>query len=183
MFVLGGPGSGKGTQCERIVSELGFTHFSAGDLLRAEVDSGSDQGQKIQDTMEQGLLVPQELTIPLLKKAMESSPDAKGFLIDGFPREISQGKMFEDLIYPCALLLMFECSEEIMIERLLKRGQTSGRVDDNEESIRKRLATFNESTLPVVDHYESLNKVAKINSERSVDDVYADVVKKLIDLL
>jgi len=115
------------------------------------------------------------VTVRLLKEAMLSSPGSEGFLIDGFPRELPQGKIFIDQVYDCTLVLVFECSEDEMVRRLLERGRTSGRVDDNEESIRKRLHTFQESTLPVIEHYQTSGRVRKINSDRSVEEVYADV--------
>ncbi|KAL5483844.1 hypothetical protein EMCRGX_G020260 [Ephydatia muelleri] len=179
VFVLGGPGSGKGTQCDRIVQDFGFTHLSAGDLLREEVAKGTSQGKQLEDMMKQGKLVPAEVTVGLLKQAILSHPEAVGFLIDGFPRELSQAPLFTQQICECTMVLMFECSEGVMVKRLLERGKTSGRVDDNEETIRKRLQTFQKSTLPVIQHYEAKGKVKKINSDQGVDAVYADVLKAL----
>ncbi|KAF0305080.1 Adenylate kinase isoenzyme 1 [Amphibalanus amphitrite] len=143
IFVLGGPGSGKGTQCEKLVAKYGFTHLSSGDLLRAEVESGSDLGKQIKDTMEAGDLVPLETVLRLLREAMITSLEtSKGFLIDGYPREVEQAVKFEEQVCPCTLVIYFELSDEVMTQRLMKRGETSGRVDDNEETIKKRLQTF-----------------------------------------
>merc|ERR1712113_1000392 len=114
IWVLGGPGCGKGTQCDKIVAQYGYTHLSSGDLLREEVASGSDRGKT-------------------LNAMMEKLNGSKGFLIDGYPREVSQGEEFEKEICPCSKILYFEVSDETMTERLLKRGQSSGRVDDNVE--------------------------------------------------
>ncbi|XP_043203483.1 adenylate kinase isoenzyme 1-like isoform X3 [Amphibalanus amphitrite] len=181
IFVLGGPGSGKGTQCEKLVAKYGFTHLSSGDLLRAEVESGSDLGKQIKDTMEAGDLVPLETVLRLLREAMITSLEtSKGFLIDGYPREVEQAVKFEEQVCPCTLVIYFELSDEVMTQRLMKRGETSGRVDDNEETIKKRLQTFHEHSQPVVCHYEQRCKT--INAERSVDEIFEDVCKEVDNL-
>uniref|UniRef100_T1JN32 adenylate kinase n=1 Tax=Strigamia maritima TaxID=126957 RepID=T1JN32_STRMM len=174
IFVIGGPGCGKGTQCERIVKRYGFTHLSTGDLLREEVESGSKRGQKMSAIMKKGELVPLDVVLDLLKEAMmKNLSKTKGYLIDGFPREIAQGVEFEKQIKPCTMVLFFDVSDKTMLERCLKRGQTSGRVDDNEDTIRKRLATFHGVSKPVVDFYK--NKV-KIVSEGPPDPLFVEVV-------
>nr|XP_039269845.1 uncharacterized protein DDB_G0284459-like [Styela clava] len=176
VFVVGGPGSGKGTQCDKIKEKYGFTHFSSGDLLRAEVASGSEKGKELTAIMERGELVPLSTVLELIKKNMlEHAHHSKGFLIDGYPRDVQQGIEFENTISPCTFVLWIDSSQETMVKRLLKRAETSGRADDNEETIRKRLKTFVESTEPVISHYEKQQKVRRINSEQSVDDVFAEV--------
>ncbi|XP_078605177.1 uncharacterized protein LOC144878458 isoform X4 [Branchiostoma floridae x Branchiostoma japonicum] len=180
IFVVGGPGCGKGTQCERIVAKYGYTHLSSGDLLRDEVKSGSDRGKKLTEIMEQGKLVPMETVLELLRDAMIAKADtSNGFLIDGYPREVIQGTEFESNIKECDCVLYFECSAETMTERLLGRAKTSGRVDDNEETIKKRLDTFYSATEPVVSHYEEKGKLRKINAEREVEAIFADVCAAL----
>eukprot|EP00127_Corallochytrium_limacisporum_P000614 Clim_evm13s22 gene=Clim_evmTU13s22 len=180
IFVIGGPGAGKGTQAEKIVEEYGLSHLSAGDLLRAEVAKGTELGTMIDGIVKEGKLVDQEVTITLLRNAMRErkSPSNPGFIIDGFPRDTSQGIAFESNVVKSELLLFFECGEETMEKRLLKRGETSGRSDDNIEAIKKRFKTFMEQSLPVVDHYG--DKVVKINAERGVDEIFADV-KDVLD--
>ncbi|XP_023020204.2 adenylate kinase isoenzyme 1 isoform X4 [Leptinotarsa decemlineata] len=181
IWVLGGPGSGKGTQCDRIVAKYGFTHLSSGDLLRAEVSSGSPRGKELTAIMERGELVPMEVVLDLLKEAIiKALPDSKGFLIDGYPREKEQGILFEKNIAPVNLVLFFDASENTLVERLLGRAKTSGRVDDNEETIKKRLHTFNTHNDQVVQQYP--DKLKKINAERNVDDIFAEVTTYL-DLL
>lgn len=178
VFVIGGPGSGKGTQCEKIVQKYGFTHLSSGDLLRAEVASGSERGKKLTAIMEKGELVPLDTVLELLKEAMlAKAATSKGFLIDGYPRELEQGIRFEKEVAPAKFVLCFDVSDETMTQRLLGRAQTSGRVDDNEETIKKRLETFHKVTQPVIDRYEQENKVRKIKAEGDVDEVFAEVVK------
>ena len=178
IFVLGGPGSGKGTQCAKIVEKYGYQHLSAGDLLRDEVKSGSAVGRECEAIMKEGKLVPVEVTIGLLRAAMIKS-GAADFLIDGFPRALDQAHRFEQLVKPCERVIFFECPEEVMEARLLKRGETSGRSDDNAETIRKRFKTFVEQSLPVIDHYEGLGKAHKVSATRPPDEVFAEVQKVL----
>ncbi|XP_059471134.1 adenylate kinase isoenzyme 1 isoform X2 [Neocloeon triangulifer] len=182
IWVLGGPGSGKGTQCERIVAKYGFTHLSSGDLLRAEVASGSSRGQQLNATMELGELVPLEVVLDLLKEAMVSKlSESKGYLLDGYPREAAQGEQFEREVAPCSLVLFFNCTDATLTERLLKRGQSSGRVDDNEETIKKRLNTFHQHSRPVIQNYAS--KCKDINAERAPDEIFKDVEASIDALL
>jgi len=180
VFVLGGPGSGKGTQCDKIVAKYGFTHLSTGDLLRDEVASGSARGKKLTEIMEKGDLVPLDEVLGLLRDAMlKKAATSKGFLIDGYPRELEQGKKFENDVAVVNSVLYFEVADETMKKRLLKRAETSGRVDDNEETIVKRLKTFHNHTQPVIDYYEKQSKVCKIVAEGTVDEIFAKVVAYL----
>merc|ERR1712212_1101741 len=178
VWVLGGPGSGKSTQCDKIVAKYGFTHLSSGDLLREEVNSGSDRGKQLTSIMESGQLVPLAVVLDLLAEAMLSKlSGSKGYLIDGYHREVAQGEQFEAEIAPCAHILYFEVSDDTMTQRLLKRGETSGRADDNVETIKKRLDTFHKHSEPVIAAYAS--KCSKIPAERGVDDIFADVCAAL----
>ncbi|XP_038601583.1 adenylate kinase isoenzyme 1 isoform X1 [Tachyglossus aculeatus] len=176
IFVVGGPGSGKGTQCEKIVEKYGYTHLSTGDLLRDEVNSGSERGKKLSAIMEKGELVPLDTVLDMLRDAMVAKADvSQGFLIDGYPREVKQGEEFERRIGSPCLLLYVDAGSETMVKRLLKRGETSGRVDDNEETIKKRLDTYYKATEPVINYYQNRGIVRKLNAEGSVDDVFAQV--------
>ncbi|XP_077161241.1 adenylate kinase isoenzyme 1 isoform X2 [Paroedura picta] len=180
IFVVGGPGSGKGTQCERIVQKYGYTHLSTGDLLRAEVGSGSERGKKLSAIMEKGELVPLDTVLDMLRDAMVAKADvSKGYLIDGYPREVKQGEEFEKKIAAPTLLLYVDAGKDTMVKRLLKRGETSGRVDDNEETIKKRLETYYKATEPVIAFYEKRGIVRKLNAEGSVDDVFQQVCTHL----
>ncbi|XP_061459986.1 adenylate kinase isoenzyme 1 isoform X1 [Rhineura floridana] len=180
IFVVGGPGSGKGTQCERIVQKYGYTHLSSGDLLRAEVSSGSDRGKKLSAIMEKGELVPLDTVLDMLRDAMVAKADvSKGFLIDGYPREVKQGEEFEKKIAAPTLLLYVDAGKDTMVKRLLKRGETSGRVDDNEETIKKRLETYYKATEPVIAFYEKRGIVRKLSAEGSVDEVFQQVCTHL----
>ncbi|KAG0203812.1 hypothetical protein BGX28_004053 [Mortierella sp. GBA30] len=175
IFVLGGPGAGKGTQCANLVRDFGFVHLSAGDLLRAEQERpGSQYGELIKTYIREGKIVPMEVTIALLENAMLASGQ-KRFLIDGFPRKMDQALKFEEAVVPSKFTLYFECPEEVMLKRLMKRGETSGRADDNIESITKRFRVFTETSYPVIEHYNKSGKVHTVSCVDSPDAVYASV--------
>lgn len=192
IFVLGGPGAGKGTQCANLVRDYGFTHLSAGDLLRAEQDRpGSQFGDLIRDYIRNGAIVPMEVTVKLLENAMTEAIGSQGglgsskhrFLIDGFPRKMDQAIKFEEAVCPARLVLFYDCPEDDMERRLLERGKTSGRADDNAESIRKRFHTFVETSMPVVEYYEEEGKAAKIDATFEPDKVYANTRAQLASRL
>lgn len=194
IFVLGGPGAGKGTQCEKLVAEFGFCHLSAGDLLRDEQKrEGSEYAELIRTYIKEGTVVPMEITIKLLENAMKSALQegrsregwgaGKGrFLVDGFPRKMDQALKFDEDVCLSALVLFFSTTEEVLQSRLLERGKTSGREDDNAESIKKRFVTYNETTMPVVNYYKKEGKVAEVDSSPPIDEVYvktAQIVRNL----
>lgn len=171
--MCGGPGSGKGTNCSRIAEEFGYVHLSAGDLLRAEVASKSELGSTISGLMADGKLVPDDVTIELIHNAMLANQDKNRFLVDGFPRSVEQSVKFEKAVAPCQMVLNFDCADEVMTARILERGKTSGRVDDNEEAIKKRLDTFYSQTRPVVDYFRPIGRLRNIDANGSAEEVYA----------
>ncbi|KAG6825952.1 UMP-CMP kinase [Tricholoma furcatifolium] len=184
IFVLGGPGAGKGTQCAKLVSDFGFCHLSAGDLLREEQKrEGSEVGQLIQTCIKEGTIVPMEVTIKLLETAMKDAmatrtgegwQDGRGrFLIDGFPRKMDQALEFDRTVCLSSVVLFFSTTEEVMEKRLLVRAKTSGREDDNPESIKKRFDTYERDTMPVIRHYSGQGKVAEVKATGTIDEVYA----------
>uniref|UniRef100_A0A7S4MXG1 UMP-CMP kinase n=1 Tax=Prymnesium polylepis TaxID=72548 RepID=A0A7S4MXG1_9EUKA len=179
-FVLGGPGAGKGTQCAKIVETFGFIHLSAGDLLRAERKSGSAQGAMIDEYIKEGKIVPVEVTIKLLLQAIEkegAETGKKHFLVDGFPRNTNNLAGWQKTVGDKLFLggvLMYVVQEEVLQERLLARGQTSGRTDDNIESIKKRFVTFKNESMPVIDYYKCLEMVYEMDGARPIDEVWAD---------
>ncbi|GAW07507.1 MAG: UMP-CMP kinase [Lentinula lateritia] len=195
IFVLGGPGAGKGTQCARLVEDFSFSHLSAGDLLRAEQHrEGSEYGQLIQTCIKEGSIVPMEVTVKLLENAMtatlaerrsgEGWTDGRGrFLIDGFPRKMDQAEKFEHDVGKATAVLFFSTTQEVMLDRLLERGKTSGREDDNVESIKKRFNTYKEQTMPVIEHYEKLGKVIEIDSSVSIEEVHQKTRSAVAKLL
>merc|ERR1712070_327364 len=177
IFVLGGPGSGKGTQCAKLVEKYGCAHFSAGDLLREEIKTNSPNGAMIQDMIARGQIVPGQVTVDLLKAAIASS--AGPYLIDGFPRSMDNLDLFEAQVGPCATTFFFDLTEEVMEDRLLKRGETSGRSDDNPETIKRRFRTFETQSMPVVEALQKRKLVKKIDASKRVDDIHKEVCKTM----
>jgi len=176
LFVLGGPGAGKGTQCAKIVEKFGFVHLSAGDLLRAERKSGSAQGAMIEEYIKEGKIVPVEVTIKLLLDAI-AKDGGSCFLVDGFPRNTNNLAGWQMTAGEKLFLggvLFYDVAEEILQERLLQRGQTSGRTDDNIESIKKRFATFKNESMPVIAYYKQFGLVHEFDGARTVDEVWKD---------
>lgn len=181
VFVLGAPGSGKGTQCEKISKEFGYVHLSAGDLLRAERNSpGSKYGELIEHHIRNGSIVPVEITCSLLERAMIES-GAENFLIDGFPRNENNLEGWNRQMGDKAnvqFVLFFECSEETCIERCLRRGaEGSGRSDDNPDSLKKRFQTYHRDTMPIIQHYDQLDTVKRVDASLSPDEVFEEVKK------
>ncbi|XP_042444245.1 UMP-CMP kinase 3-like isoform X1 [Zingiber officinale] len=167
-FVLGGPGSGKGTQCQKIADVFNFEHICAGDLLREEMSSNSQNGVMIRSIIMEGMIVPSEITINLLKREIHSCGNNNKVLIDGFPRNEENRITFERIVgVEPDLVLFFDCPEEEIVERILKRNQ--GRIDDNIDTIKKRLESFKKLSLPVIDHYTAKGKVYKLKKYRWMD--------------
>lgn len=179
VFVLGGPGAGKGTQCQLLKE---WTHLSAGDLLRAARKQGHPLADTINSCIAQGKLVPSEVTCQLLERAMtEAYKQTKltKFLVDGFPRSHENATVWENTMskHKVEFVLLLECPEEVLIGRLLERSQTSGRVDDNIQVIRKRFVTYQEQTAPILEYYEKQGKVRKILADQPVDKVHQEIMK------
>uniref|UniRef100_A0A8C4S464 UMP-CMP kinase n=1 Tax=Erpetoichthys calabaricus TaxID=27687 RepID=A0A8C4S464_ERPCA len=185
LFVLGGPGAGKGTQCAKIVEKYGYTHLSAGDLLRAERGRpGSQYGELIESYIRDGKIVPVKITISLLERAMDETmkenSEKNKFLIDGFPRNEDNLQGWNtnmDGKAEVKFVLFFDCSNEVCINRCLERGKSSGRSDDNKESLEKRIKTFLESTRPIIEQYQKVGKVRTVDASKSLDEVFAEVQK------
>jgi UMP-CMP kinase len=177
VFVVGGPGTGKGTQCKLISEKYGYTHLSAGDLLRAEIASGSELGNSLKQILGEGKLVSSEITTSFLIRAMEQSENDK-FLIDGFPRSLENLHCWEEMApanIELQFLLLLECPEPVLLQRLLERGKTSGRSDDTEEVIQQRFRTSNAMTAPVVEHYRATGQLRVVDSNRPPEEVFSDI--------
>lgn len=184
VFVLGGPGCGKGTQCEFIVKHYDFVHLSAGELLRQEQkNTTSKYGALIQHHMTEGSIVPAEITCNLLKQAMVETK-RNNFLIDGYPRNednlVTWQKVMGE-VSRVAFVLFFECPLDVCVERCLGRGEAgSGRADDNLDVLKKRIQVFLNQTQPIVDYYDKLDLVKRVDASRSKLEVFEDV-KKIFD--
>ena len=182
IFVLGGPGAGKGTQCDMISREFGIAHLSAGELLRNERASGSENGQLIEELISDGKIVPATITLGLLRTAMEKASCSR-FLIDGFPRNWDNVDCWnENMADSCEVesVWFIDCDEAELERRLLSRGRTSGRSDDNLEAARKRFTTYKESTLPIIEHFRALSKVISVRGDQPVHRVNAEIRDSLL---
>ncbi|XP_068394136.1 adenylate kinase isoenzyme 5 isoform X3 [Eschrichtius robustus] len=168
----GGPGSGKGTQCEKLVEKYGFTHLSTGKLLRNELSSESERSKLIRNIMERGELVPSGLILELLKEAMVANlRNTKGFLIDGYPQEVKQGEEFGRRIGDPRLVICMDCSADTMTNRLLQRSGSGPRADDR-TALTKRLETYYRASIPMVAYYETKTQLHKINAEGTPEEVF-----------
>ena len=177
IFVLGGPGAGKGTQCAQLVAEFGCSHLSAGDLLREERKSGSKNGELIQSYIDQGKIVPVEITVNLIKNAInrDLATGKSVFLVDGFPRDEQNVRGWNEVMgdfCELAFVYFFDCPEAVMEKRLLSRNE--GRSDDNIDTVRKRFRTYADSTFPIISAFKERGLVRHIIADRSVAEVYAE---------
>lgn len=177
LILFGPPGSGKGTQSEKIIEKYGLVHLSTGDILRNERKLKTPLGIAAQEYIDKGQLVPDEVVIGMIETAIDANKDVKGFLFDGFPRTVAQATALDTLLdkknTAIATVLFLQVEEEELIARLLNRGKTSGRSDDTDESIlRNRQKVYKEETLPVADFYNNLNKVIRVEGTGSIDDIF-----------
>jgi adenylate kinase len=177
IILFGPPGSGKGTQAEKLEEKYQLHHISTGDLFRHEIKNKTELGIRAKNYIDKGDLVPDEITIDMLKKKLESLNDGNGFLLDGFPRTEEQAialdKMMDSLNLPLTSLLALEVPQEEVIERILNRGKTSGRSDDNDpEIIKNRFKTYEEVTCPVFRHYEKQGKTIRVDGVGGIDEIF-----------
>jgi adenylate kinase family enzyme len=187
VFVIGGPGSGKGTMCELAESQLGWTHLSTGDLLRAERETGGPAAATIEEFIAAGKLVPNEIVVTLLRNAMETVTRTTGrmnFLLDGFPRSLENLEGWYEVFGREAELptmLYFECPYDVLEKRILGRAKYTGRSDDNVESVKLRFDTFKAETLPTVELFKSKDRCVEVDTSQDRQAVYALVVSKLAE--
>ncbi|HNP21658.1 MAG TPA: adenylate kinase [Panacibacter sp.] len=184
VILFGPPGSGKGTQSERLIARYGFKHLSTGDLLRNEISNNTTLGLEAKRFIDSGQLVPDEVVIGMISDALDKNPDAKGFLFDGFPRTRAQAEALDTLLAQkgsaIAVFLALEVSETELTKRLLNRGLTSGRSDDNNETIVKaRIAEYNAKTSAVADYYRQFDKVVLIKGEGLIDDIFSALCREI----
>lgn len=177
LILFGPPGSGKGTQSEKLISKFGLKHLSTGDLLRSEIANQTKLGLEAKSLMDKGQLVPDEVVVGMISSALDNNPQAKGFLFDGFPRTTAQAEALDNLLSQRGaainILLALNVTEEELVKRLLNRGLTSGRSDDtNEEVVRARIVEYNKKTSAVADYYRQFDKVVMIKGEGSVDEIF-----------
>ena len=179
IVMFGAPGSGKGTQSERIVEKYGINHISTGDVLRAEIKNGTELGKTAKGYIDQGQLIPDELMIDILASVFDSFKDSKGVIFDGFPRTIAQAealkKMLAERGQDVSVMVDLDVPEEELMVRLIKRGKDSGRADDNEETIKKRLHVYHSQTAPLIDWYKNEKKYQHINGLGTMEGIFAEI--------
>ena len=179
IVIFGAPGSGKGTQSERIVEKYGINHISTGDVLRAEIKNGTELGKTAKGYIDQGQLIPDELMIDILGSVFDSFKDSKGVIFDGFPRTIAQAealkKMLAERGQDVSVMVDLDVPEEELMVRLIKRGKDSGRADDNEETIKKRLHVYHSQTAPLIDWYKNEKKYQHINGLGTMEGIFAEI--------
>jgi len=178
LILFGPPGSGKGTQSDKLVAKYGLIHLSTGNLLREEIAQKTPLGLEARSFMDKGQLVPDEVVIGMIDSSLEHHKNATGFLFDGFPRTVAQSQALDKLLElkktSITVVLALEVGEEELVKRLLNRGKTSGRSDDtNEEVIRKRFAVYMNETSPVAEHYKKARKFQSIKGEGSVEEIFS----------
>jgi len=187
LVLFGPPGSGKGTQAAFLIEKYSLIHISTGDLFRYEMSHHTKLGQEAKAFMAKGELVPDSVTIGMLRNKVEKHPEAQGFIFDGFPRTIPQAEALDALLISkgteVAGLISLEVGEEEIVQRILLRGQTSGRADDNDEAtVRKRIAVYKSETAPVFDYYAAKGKGHIINGLGTIDEI-AERLKAVVESL
>ncbi|MFW5588487.1 MAG: adenylate kinase [Bacteroidales bacterium] len=177
LVIFGAPGSGKGTQSDLLVAKYGFRHISTGDVLRAEIKQGTELGRTAQQFIDKGQLIPDELMIEILASVYDSLCPCEGVIFDGFPRTIPQAEALKKMLAQrgteVSAVLQLEVPEEMLTERLLNRGKTSGRADDNAETIRKRLEVYHSQTAPLAAWYTAEGKLHAIKGYGALEEINA----------
>lgn len=178
LILFGPPGAGKGTQAEFLIEQFGLIHLSTGDLLRYEISARTTLGLEAKQFMDKGELVPDDVVIGMIKNKLTNNPGAKGFIFDGFPRTVDQAKALDQLLEenntPISGMLCLEVEKQELVNRLLNRGKTSGRSDDQNESIiENRIAVYHEKTSPIKEYYAAQDKQYDINGMGTIQEIAA----------
>ena len=180
IVIFGAPGSGKGTQSDMMIEKYGFGHISTGDVLRSEIKNGTELGKTAKGFIDQGQLIPDELMISILASVYDKfGSDHQGVIFDGFPRTIPQAEALKEMLaergHKIAAMIELDVPEDELMKRLLLRGQQSGRSDDNEETIRKRLGVYHSQTMPLIDWYKGEGIHHHINGLGELDRIFSDI--------
>jgi adenylate kinase len=184
IILFGPPGAGKGTQSENLINKYGLVHLSTGNILRSEIERGTDLGRKAKDVISRGELVADEIVIGMIESKIDESPDTKGFIFDGFPRTTEQALALDDLLQKKGLgisaMIALEVDDEELVKRLLLRGKDSGRPDDsNEEIINKRIEVYNRETLPLKEFYSEQAKFHSVDGIGSVEEIFKSLTDRI----
>src|SRR5688572_28487006 len=187
LILFGPPGSGKGTQAAKLVDAYQLVHISTGDLFRSEMEAGTELGRQANEYMSKGELVPDEVTIGILRNKMLAHRDARGFIFDGFPRTVPQAEALDQLLsmmdQQIDALIMLDVPEEEIVKRILLRGQESSRTDDNdEEVIRTRFKVYLAKTEPLYDYYNAKGKAYKVKGVGTIEDIFHSICEEIDSL-
>ncbi len=181
IVLFGPPGSGKGTQSEKIIEKYGLSHISTGDLLRSEVAAQTELGKQAKEIMDKGELVSDKIVIGMIRNKLEESQDGSGFIFDGFPRTVEQArelrKALTDYDERVSVMISLEVPREELVKRLLKRGKDTGRSDDKLETINNRIDVYNRQTVPVTYYYDKMHKHGGVEGTGSVDKIFERIVE------
>ncbi|MDR2953722.1 MAG: adenylate kinase [Prevotella sp.] len=176
IVIFGAPGSGKGTQSENLIKKYNLAHISTGDVLRAEMKNGTELGKLAEGYISKGQLVPDDVVIGMLANVLDSKKNVDGVIFDGFPRTIPQGEALEKMLkergQDVSIVVSLEVEEPELIDRLIKRGQQSGRSDDNLETIKSRLDVYKNQTSPLKEHYKETGILASIKGLGTVEEIF-----------
>ena len=183
ILLLGPQGSGKGTQAKRLAEEYDLAHLSTGDILREQIDAGTELGKEVEPILASGALVPDETMIRLIRARLQEPDAQNGFVLDGFPRTEPQAEALDEMLQkierPLTVVFALDISDEVTRERLLKRAHREGRDDDTPEVIERRLRTYHEQTKPLVEHYRTRGNLVSIHADHPIDTVFAEIQKAL----
>jgi adenylate kinase len=183
VLLLGPQGSGKGTQANRIAAEYGIPHVASGEILRAEMAAGTELGRRVRDVVDRGDLVSDDLMIELIKTRLAQPDTDAGFVLDGFPRNSAQAEaldeMFGDIGRSFSVVFALQISDDVAVERLLRRAELEGRGDDTLEAIQRRLETYHRETAPLVEYYRVRGNLVPVHGDRSENEVFAEIQSAL----
>lgn len=183
LVLFGPPGSGKGTQSEKIIEKYGLVHLSTGDILRGELANKTELGLKAKEIMDKGELVSDEIVIGMIRNKIKANKDANGFIFDGFPRTVAQAEALDNLLdeynEEITLMISLEVEREELVKRLLKRGEETGRADDNLETIENRISVYEKQTSPVKEYYKSQGKAHLVDGIGSIDEIFDKVADQI----
>lgn len=183
LVLFGPPGAGKGTQSEKLIEKYGFVHISTGDLFRYHTKNQTELGKRVKDYMDNGMLVPDQVTIDMLQEEVNKHPKATGFLFDGFPRTVPQAEALDAFMQSINsgihYVIALDVTEEEVRARIEKRRATSNRVDDEAEKVNKRIDEYYDKTIQVLPHYEAQGRLARVHGIGEVDIIFSDLCKIL----
>jgi adenylate kinase len=183
LLILGPQGAGKGTQAKRVSEEFGIPHVSTGDMFRAAIAAGTELGRKVEPLLAKGILVPDEVTMAMIRDRLSEADARNGFVLDGFPRNLAQADALDAMLAGEGLaldaILFLDLSDEVGLERAIHRARIENRADDTAEVIAKRLATYHAETEPIVEHYRVTGKLVPLHAERTIEEVWSEIATAL----